>query len=462
MNLKDFIAKLIAEGKNAGEICAAVTAKKTEIDETKNASSTEIADLVFEQIENAETQKLFTEKQNAKKLEADKKVAAKKEDEKINSIVDAKLKSININPAGNQFDVAPVKRFNMTSGKLEDITEKMTPERIKFNDMLRMVGVKNTSSAAAISAEIDQQNAKDAKYAGKILRSDSDAVGGYAVPTLVKEEFAQLMYQESVMLQKANTDNIIVEDKIYPTMGDAAVVDITDQSTNLTETTPAVGNPTVTMKRTGAFSYIANTLISQRVDIVNATIIAYKSAFARYIDLRTMAGNVTGNSQPIDGLIFDSNTQYETVVAATAFSIANMVAMQESIDDEANEDSMYWIGNRKVMNLIGQLENSGGQSLFPTFFTGGTFEPLGIQMLKNTKIPSTLDVGGDNATTGTDDALTLADLSKIVLGVDTDNLRIETSDQYNFKADALTIRGILRLGWASMFSNTVRVLEITN
>ena len=245
-----------------------------------------------------------------------------------------------------------------------------------------------------------------------------------------------------------------------------SVVDIADQSTALTEKNPTFGNPTVTMQRAGAFSTISNTIVQQKgSDIVNAFISAYVSEFALFLDQRLAAGNVSGQSHLVDGIIFDGNSTLATPIARTALSVDTLEDMKNALSPRANLAKSAFVANRKVVGDIGKLETTGGQRLFPDYLSGGKMNPFGIPVVTNPHIISTLDIGGDDYS-GTDDALILADFSKVIAGVSKDT-RIEFSEQFQFANDALTIRAIKNYGQkvisASGTAGTVALVqELTN
>lgn len=468
MNLEDQIKAWIADGLTDEEIAE----KLLEIEGAQAEEAKVLAQDIdgfaakVYKLRQADELKVALAKKKQEQEELKAKADAKKEaDAEVDRLIKEKLKSLNIDPSGT-FRGCKLKRFDVQQGKMVEGEELVVTEEYKAcNDMLRCLYLKDTSAALSISRDIDKENKNLLAQAGvkATMRSDSDTVGGYAIPTEVNAEIQQLTYAQSVMLPHVNRDNIVMEDKIYPIVTtDFNVGYIANQDTAATESNAVISNPTINMERTGLFTRIANQLLQQKgADVVRMLTVGYASARARFLDLHLICGNITGDSDLIDGLVFDANTIKPTAIALSELGLNDLEALEEAIDDEADQSSMFWIANRKVRNRLRRLETTGGQRLFPEAAQGGTFEPLGIPFLLNTKTPSTLDVGGDARTGGTDDVIVLADLSKFVVGI-SDTMRIDSTDAESFTKDLMTFKMIDRFGMKLLFSNTARALELTN
>lgn len=381
-------------------------------------------------------------------------------DAKVDANVDKKLKEIDFPKLlkGAYQTEREVKMFDKTTGKIISVRAVSEVEST-FNNMLKALTRRDMLSAQSMSKDIDSQNALDDKILGYKTptpsRSDSDAVGGYASPTEVDARIMQMVYAQSVMYSLMNKQTIIFDGKMYPLMYGMTVADIADQGTAVTETNAVYTNPTIAVQRAGAWTSISNEFINQKgVDLISAYETAIASGFARFLDLRLAVGNVTGASDLVDGLVFDANTVLDTAVTKENFAFSTMEDQLAAISDECDQASLRWIGNRVVKALIGNMEDTKGGKLFPQYVSGGDFSPLGLPFVLNTKIPSTLDVGGDARTTGTDNVLILADLSKCYTVLD-ERTRIDLSKDFYFIQDLTTIRGIKRYGSKVMVSTTV-------
>lgn len=452
MELKKLIEQLVAEGKSDSDIAGAVL----ENSEGKSLH----ADEIVSAIETAKKSEAVLAALKAKaRLEEDAKaaVAAKASEEKrLSELVDEKLKGIEIN-FGKYKTESELKRFNARTGKVEAF--RPTEEYKAFNQMLVACNEKDFKAAKDISNEIDVANdMREIKVQGLAKAtptvSDVSSRGGYSIPTEVADQVMQLLYERSVTLALCNKDNVMYNSKIYPIMYGMSVGYISDQSTAATEKNPTFSNPSIDMKRIGGYSAISNTIIRQKgADITNSFVAAYASALAEFFDLHIPCGNITGASDLIDGICFDPNTSTPTAIALANLTLSSLSTIKNTLSAKANLAQCAWVANRTVSDKIGLLETTGGVREFPGYIEGRAVSPFGIKLVTNPQIPSTLDITGDNRTGGTDDALILADFSKVILGVSGD-MRIDSSDHFLFTSDLMVMRMIQYWGMKVVSSSS--------
>jgi len=462
--LGELVKKLILEGKSDEEVASEALATDLGVEVSAKSVLAEIkAAKALDEVMHglAEAKRIAAEAQS--KIDADADFE-KRLDEKF----EAKLKTISVNPF-QKYGQKITKQWDNAKKDFVSIDDSRFSDSHKImNDLLLAVATKDNASAHGISKSIDVENER---YGIKAtMRSDSNAVGGYTIPTEVESTIQQLTYLQSVVLPLAMTDTIIVEGKVYPTIGSVTMTDIATQDTAITETNPTVYNPTIEMKRVGAFSRISNTLLRQKgADLTSAFNTAYASARARYIDTRATIGNITGASQSQDGLVW-LGVQESTPVAyadlKTATGQAALLAMLETINQEVDAEKLVFMLNQKLYNQVGQMENSGGFSLFPSFYTGGEFKPFGVKIARNVRMTNALQVSEDNSTGGTDSAIILCDFSKFMIGME-GGIRIRSTMDERSLYDQTTIIGVERMGWDVLYDNTsapggiCRVLEVT-
>lgn len=457
LTINDQILEWVEEGKTDAEISKLIL----EEEGTKDFQTEEIVELITKIKKEAEINSSLKKIADQKQKDADKKIADQKVMDQVNKIVEDKLKSINIDPFASKFKrPTDLKTFDPATGKIIEIKTDISEAYGAFNAMMFCFSEKDMRSAKAISREIDQDNAKyrkqlneatkmkleklGIKAANDPIASDNDARGGYAVPTEVEMVINQLVYDKSVMLANMNTDNIIYEDKIYPLMYGISVSDIADQDTAVTESQPTFDNPTITMYRAGAYTNLSNVILKQKgADLTRAITTAYAAAFARFLDLRLAIGNVTTNSDLVDGIAFDPNTNAPTAIALSALTTEQIATVLRTLSDEAGEIVM--VANRKVVDTVGLLNNAAGNREYPQYLNGGAISPLGVPLKKNPKITSVLDIGGDARTGGTDDVLLAFSKEHCVAGISGDT-RIDFSEHWRFANDQTTIRGIKSYG----------------
>ena len=424
MNLELRIKQLLEEGKNGEEVI-------------------EIIAKEFSAVENEVIQKsiLAGEKAHelklASKRKADAEVQAKAVQLQVDAAVDAKLKTINLQPqAKAQYN----RKFNMITGKVEEVSEKTTESKKAMSDMLAFLHSGDIKSASAVSAQIEVENRK---AANDPTVTDVVARGGYAIPTEVDDMIHALLWGESVMLQKgANLKNVTYNSKIYPLIYGVSMQYIADETTAVTEDQVTFSNPTVDMKRVGAYTNISNEMLRQRVDVSEALAATYASEFAYFLDYHMVAGNITGVSNLLDGIAFDANFLLNASVSAASLVLTDLKSLKNALSAKAKNP--IWMGNRAVMDLVGSLENTAGNYAFPQYVSGGSMSPYGIPAVLNAAIPTTFNGAADNLN-GTDDLLLCFDPKYFVAGVE--STRIDYSAHWRFTNDVTTIRGIKRMGW---------------
>lgn len=445
MDLKSLIEKLITEGKSNSEIAKAVAGAKID---GKELSIEEISDAIFEAKAAHELSAKLDAKEAEKRRAEAEKAAKTAEEKRLDEKLDAKLKDIKIG-LGQYADQRKLKRFDERTGAIVEV-EAPSEAYKAFNDMLRAFSNGDGKSARYLSDQIDKENdAYEARLAGKATPSVSDvnSRGAFAIPTEVNMTIMQLTQAVSVMLPLVNKDNIIYQSKIYPLMYGMSVDYVTDQSTVLTETNPTFTNPGIAMQRLGAFSAISNTLIRQKgADLVNALVKRYSSVLAKKLDQQIAVGNMTGAGDLVDGIVFDPLTKLTTPIALADLTLATLSSLYSStLSEDVSKNSLAWVGSRKLEAKIGLLENTAGQYIFPNYVAGGRFSPFGIPFVTNSQIPSTLDVGGDDRTGGTDDVLILADMEHVMVGL-TNETRIDWSEHFLFTNDAMVVRLVKDFG----------------
>jgi HK97 family phage major capsid protein len=442
--MKKLIEQWISEGKSDLEVAGLVLANE----ESKSMDEKSIADAITEA---KKADGIMSALKARAKAEQDANALAESvslNEKRIETAIDEKLKTIGIDFAKYKAPTE-LKRFDHRTGKIESV--RITEEYGAMNVMLKSFSERDFKEAKAISNRIDIANdIRDSTLQGLVKAtptvSDFTTRGGFAIPTEVSDQIMQVLYAQSVMYSRVNKDNVIFESKVYPLMYGINVGYIASESTGVTEKNPVFINPTVTMERIGGYSAISNTLIQRKgADLVAAFVAAYGGAFAEFLDLHICCGNVTGNSDLIDGIVFDTNTNLPTPIALSSLTMSALKDIKNALSAKASLASSVFVANRKVTDAIGLMENTGGNYVFPGYAEGRGVSPFGIPLVTNAQIPSTLDVGGDNRTSGTDDVLILADLSKMVVGVSGDT-RIDSSEHFLFGDDLLTLRAVKMFG----------------
>lgn len=439
MNLEAFIKALIAEGKSSQEIAMAVSEQfpTAGVDEVLTAIKTaRQADAKASQIGMAVLKDELTEVVKAE----------------VKASVEESLGKIQVNL--NTYKNIPTQNvFDFKKGEYQEIKAEKQEAYQKMGELLTAYKAQDFASMGAISREIDQENAKGVKSPAV---SDVNGQGGYAVPTLVREDIFQLQYASTPIMGLMRVEEITNNAETFPVLASIGVTPIADQSTQVGEKTPSFTNPQVSMYRFGGFSDVSNTFLAQKPNLVNAFVTAYASASARAMELYVLCG--VAASDLITGIIFDGNTTKPTPYALSALDVDKLGALIATLSDEATS-RVAFVANRLVRNKVGLLTH-GNASAFPMFVGNGELAPLGKPFIECPKIPSTLDIGAGARTGGTDNALIVADFDKIVLGIGTD-LRFDISREFRFGHDFTTMRAVQRFGVKVLATNVCTVQELT-
>lgn len=442
MNIKELIKKLLGEGKTVQEIVIEVAKHEEAIAQglKTDAIIKEVKSL--EAAVKAEKEFLALQEQEQKDSEFTKKV-----DEAVN----ARLKVIGTpNTSGKKY-----KFFNRITGLIEEKTYETEGQEL-LQKMLTAFSEKKFGEAANISAKIGEYNQKnDFNFAFNqdqktALYSDA-TTGSYLIPTEVNMQIMALSYKKSVMLQRVNKAAINYNSKVYPIIIDGTFAFIADETTQVGDKTPTIGNPTFASKRYGGMTYVSNHLLKLRgADLTAAFIESAASAQAKFLDLMIAAGSVTTESDGFNGIIFDANTAYLSAISLSAIDKDTLVTLANELSPSCDPASLAFIANRKVKSKFGLLENSNGAFIFPEYYRSGEFSPMGIPFITNSQIPSTINhaasagTGSNTRAAGDDDVIVVADLSKIVVGMG--DLRIDSSEHFKFDYDQFSFRFIGEAG----------------
>jgi len=483
--IKEKIDNLLKEGKSTNDIIDTIVT----YDEAAEKSADDLMKIINESKNSMKkTFELEAKKRDLKESMAKVSLMADVADQislgkkELKKEFDDSLKKINIMmPKFQDSYKSGTKLWCPTKKKMIPVEECLTFNPIvkKFQDGLIAAARKDFTSAKAIDKEIMEEELK--QYGVKsTIESETEDAGAVTIPTIVASEIRQLTFIQSIVLQQMKTDPVIVQDKIYPTLGLFQLTAIDTQDTALTETpvNDQFANNTVDMKRVGAFTIISNTILDQNVNIMPAVMTGYASSRAKYIDLIGLTGNTedagaTVERDPFDGLVFqalEAGYVESSPVSINSLTIENLTTLIEEINQDINFENTIWIGPRTVYHKIGLFENQGGRE-FPNFVQNGQISPFGMPFVLSTKMATTLDFAGDSRLAGGESALILVDTSNFIFAM-SGGMKMDVSDHVKFLSDQKVLRGVERMaaillkyrvsGGGFDTAGTVRVLKITN
>lgn len=422
MTLESYIKGLISEGKSNQEIAKEVSESypTAGVDEILNAiKSAKQSEAKASQVGIALLKEELTESLKAE----------------VKASIDESLAKIQFN-MGTFNNVPAQNVFDFKKGEYREVKAEKKEAYQKMAEILTAYTLGDMPSMNSISREIEQENAIKSPAV-----SDVNGQGGYAIPTLVREDIFQLQYASTPIMRLMRVEEISGNAENFPILGAITITPIADQSTALSEKTPVFTNSTLNIYRFGGFTNVSNTFLIQKPNLVNSFVTAYASASARAMEKNVLCG--VGGADLVTGIIFDGNTTKPTPYAISALDINKLADLTKAISNEAT-GRLAFIANKNVRNKVGLLTHGNSQA-FPMFVGNGELAPFGTPFIECPKIPSTLDIGATANTGGTDEVIILADFEKIVLGIGT-SLRFDISKDVNYLSDQSTMRAIHSYG----------------
>lgn len=442
MNLEAYIKGLILEGKSSQEIATLVSDEypKAGVDEILTAIKT------AKQSEAKASQVGLAVLKDELKDELSEALKAE-----LKASVDESLAKIQVNL--NTYKSVPTQNvFDFKKGEYKEVKAEKKEAYQKMGELLTAYTRGDMPSMHSISKEIEQEDGIKAPAV-----SDVSGQGGYAIPTLVREDIFQLQYASTPIMSLMRVEEIAGNAESFPILGGITITAIADQSTDVPEKTPVFTSSTLNVYRFGGFTNVSNTFLLQKSNLVNSFVTAYASASARAMEKNVLCG--IGASELVTGIVFDANTTRPTAYALSTLTITKLSDLLTKLNDEATS-RLAFVSNKKVRQYVGLLEH-GNNPAFPMFIGTGPLAPFGVPFIECPKIPSTLDVGAGTNTGGTDDVLILADFEKIVLGVGT-SFRFDISKDYKFNSDQTTMRAIHSYGVKVLAPGVCLAQELTN
>ena len=429
--IKEMIKKLHAEGKSVSEIALEV-AKLEAAKELANDAK-KLAETIKTEIKALEV---------AAEIEASEKSDAAKSALKteVASLVKEELKAM---PAVKDVE-KEVKYFDHVNKKVVSSKQSESEGLKAFARLCAYTAKGDHTNAKAVENEIAAEKQKEYDRLGikAVLRTDA-TTGSYLIPTEVELAIFERAYQ-GVMLSRVNTNAVVYNEKLYPVMADMSFGWIADETTGVSDKTPTIANPSVSMKRFGGLALMSNSLLNMPTGLMTALSSQIGSALQKFADFNLVCASATGSGgDPITGIAFDANTVVVTAKALASYTIEDLATLKNSVNQKFRSEVIY-LANEKVRDSIGLLEDSAGNKLFSQFVNTGVFNPMGKEFVVNDQIPSTITVSTKEPLTGSKDIIMAVAPKAIYAGFEP--LRIATSEHYKFAEDQFAIRCVSRMG----------------
>ena len=447
MNLKEFIFKLLKEGKNLEEIKSALadfdgdfTAEDVkEVLNNWDARKTKLAELAKLTAKSSTDEAGTDTKAFGAEVEG-LKTQVKELTEKLNK----SLELIEL-----QSKEKPAYEFKSFMREFQVIQDHQW--RKDFLNMLIAHKNKDYNKAHEYSAKF-LENAK-------LLRGDAVS-GSYAVP----EEYSDLVFSiaqlNSNLWAKATKMVQASGDKMYLLgSGDVTFTEVTNQATPLTQSEPVLTQNSIDLIDSGAVSYLHNNLIDDsNVGMVTLLANAYARGLQKYLKRATTVQNIATTGDLIDGLYSITGIGSENVLDTVNGSITtdDIINLMFAVDETFREQAEFELNSEELKALLKLDYNGLGRNIPLVDMVSKTI--MGRPYSLNNQMPVTMNKT-TGARTGGDEATMLFGKPSEMQITFKGGLMFDASEHYKFIDDQTTFRGKIR--WGMDVVNTEALARLT-
>lgn len=215
----------------------------------------------------------------------------------------------------------------------------------------------------------------------KQMRSDSDADGGYLVPEEFRPRLLRIINQYGLARQLATIIPLTRDKVVFPTLTGGVTIywgsgmggqEWTGTgSSGIPESTPQFGEVTLSIDDMYCLVPIANQLLEDStIDIANLVITLMAEAVAEEEDRIAFLGDVTGASDPFDGIAHSGISMITTAGSDyTAVTADNLLDLTDAID--GSDDNAAYVMHRSILSVIRKLKDNTGNYLIQPQITPG-------------------------------------------------------------------------------------------
>ncbi len=200
----------------------------------------------------------------------------------------------------------------------------------------------------------------------KAMEEGTESEGGYLVPSEQRTELLMYGREESIALQDCTHIPMTSDSMTIPREGTKVSVAYTDEESDATETTPAVGQVTLTAKRMDGYTKVSNELLEDAK--VNGGIIGMlMSQFMEAIGQKVDSTVFVGTGDPVSGVFLSAG--YSTVLG-TGSAHFSMVVEKNFRDLEANtsdaddDNAKYYLHKQVLLKYVYDIKDDNGNPLF--------------------------------------------------------------------------------------------------
>lgn len=428
------ILQLLEEGKSIKEVFTDIAKSFPDSTQEEIVAAVEVA------AKAVSAQKAYAAKQAEveakKKAEADKAELETKLSQSVDSVVEKK-----VNDALSKIDLkdssAPATEFKSFMGDYVTVGSNW---KASFGEFVKACATNDFARARELSNSFESRSV----FATKALTGDA-VTGSYAVPDEFSDKVFAISQAESGIFARALKMPTLSDKKYMLTAGDVTFTELASQSTQITESTPTLGQAELDIIDAAAIGYYAMDLMEDsNISITNMVMGAYGRGLSKYIKQTTAVGNVATTGDKING-IFSTSGISSVAADGGAITYDGLVDMWKNLEDSFMSNA-HWEMNKIELAEIMKIKDANGQPIFvkdPTgAFPGFIF---GYPVYLNNQMPATLDSSTGARTGGSTATILFGDASQTVIGMK-GGLRLKYSEHLKLDYNQAAFMGLVRWG----------------
>jgi HK97 family phage major capsid protein len=202
----------------------------------------------------------------------------------------------------------------------------------------------------------------------KDMTEGTDSEGGYLVPTEYRNNMIQLLETYGIARQQATVIPMAREELVMPKLTGGVQVYWIGEGKTISPTQPAFGELKMIAKKMAALVPITSELLADSsVAIANLLMTLFAQAIAKEEDRVAFMGDVAGNSDPFNGIMYDPDVN-DIAMASGKTDFADLDAdfladVVSSISPTLSSGAR-WYMHRTVFNILRKLQvkSYGGSS----------------------------------------------------------------------------------------------------
>ncbi len=280
---------------------------------------------------------------------------------------------------------------------------------------------------------------QDAETA-KNMSEGTDSEGGYLVPPEFRAVLLRLVEVYGIIRPQCTVVPMSREEMNIPSLSSGVTVYWPGEGAAINQSQPVFGNLKLVAKKMAALTPVTNELIEDSsIAIANLLATLFAEAVAEEEDRIALAGDVSGASDPFDGILFASGVT-EVSMATDSFAdidADDLADLQTAVTAAASKGAKYFM-HRTVFNVVRKLKDSNGNYIYqaPAGNEPGTIWGYPYELVD--VMPALTDSAGSTS------FVIFGNPRHIHLG-DRNKMTIARSQHYGFANDLTYLRAIERI-----------------